>query len=43
VLAIEQNDERLVSRRSLSVGSIAPLLEERGNREKAEVREFQAA
>jgi putative transposase len=44
MLAIEQNDEWLVSRRYLSAGSMAPLLEERGHREDdAEVRELQAA
>ena len=44
MLAIEQNDEWLVSRRYLSAGSMAPLLEERGHREdEAEVRELQAA
>ncbi len=43
MLAIEQNDEWLVSRRYLSAGSMAPLLEERGHREdEAEVRELQA-
>jgi len=46
MLAIEQNDEWLVSRRYLSAGSMAPLLEERGHRldeDEAEVRELQAA
>jgi transposase-like protein len=44
MLAIEQNDEWLVSRRYLSAGSMAPLLEERGHREdEPEVRELQAA
>jgi transposase-like protein len=46
MLAIEQNDEWLVSRRYLSAGSMAPLLEERGHRQDedgAEVRELQAA
>ena len=44
MLAIEQNDDWLVSRRYLSAGSMAPLLEERGHREdEAEVRELQAA
>ncbi|MFN8164579.1 MAG: IS256 family transposase [Solirubrobacterales bacterium] len=44
MLAIEQNDEWLVSRRYLSAGSMAPLLEERGHRQdEAEVRELQAA
>ncbi len=44
MLAIEQNDEWLVGRRYLSAGSIAPLLEERGDPEdETEVRELQAA
>jgi transposase-like protein len=46
MLDIEQNDEWLVSRRYLSAGSMAPLLEERGHRldeDEAEVRELQAA
>ncbi len=44
MLAIEQNDEWLVSRRYLSAGSMAPLLEERGHRQdEAEVKELQAA
>jgi transposase-like protein len=45
MLAIEQNDEWLVSRRYLSAGSMAPLLEERGHRQdeiELEVRELQA-
>jgi putative transposase len=46
MLAIEQNDDWLVSRRYLSAGSMAPLLEERGHRQdqgEVEVRELQAA
>ncbi len=43
-VAIEQNDEWLVGRRYLSVGSMEPLLEERLHRpEEEEVRELQAA
>jgi putative transposase len=46
MLAIEQNDEWLVSRRYLSAGSMVPLLQERDHRQdedEAEVRELQAA
>jgi transposase-like protein len=43
-VAIEQNDEWLVGRRYLSVGSMEPLLEERLHRsQEEEVMELQAA
>jgi hypothetical protein len=40
---IEQNDEWLVGRRYLSLDSLAPLLEERGEHEAEEVLELTAA
>jgi len=42
-LLIEQNDEWLVGRRYLSLDSLAPLLEERGDHEEQEVLELTAA
>jgi putative transposase len=42
-LVIEQNDEWLVGRRYLSLDSLAPLLEERSEREHEEVLELTAA
>jgi putative transposase len=42
-LVIEQNDEWLVGRRYLSLDSLAPLLEERGDHEEQEVVELTAA
>jgi putative transposase len=42
-LVIEQNDEWLVGRRYLSLDSLAPLLEERGDHDEQEVLELTAA
>ena len=42
-LLIEQCDEWLVSRRYLSVESLAPLLEHEGDGKREEVRELAAA
>ena len=42
-LVIEQNDEWLVGRRYLSLDSLAPLLEERGEENREEVLELTAA
>jgi hypothetical protein len=43
MLCIEQNDEWLVGRRSLSAGSMGPLLEERPHRAEEEVLDLTAA